>query len=368
LISKRSRCLQSEHPSKRIPSNAQELKMTAKKKNTPRATSSRSKEFDLMFGYLKSPEILQNVMSSKHLGARESLEGIVFEFGKITRFRKKIDVSRPVKPFDVSPVYIGHVDSIPANRKRELEIEFKLPEGTLVAADVKVDLMIIDSDLEPYLISFKDGETTAKLGQVSRRTSYGDVFLEGGIDPSVIGAEVPENLAYTDTSLTSKGFKSITRQNRQFAWLKKKHPKEWQKYASTKLHEAYLQVDALGLAMQSDHETFFQFLEKTLAGNLATNDDFYLVVGDQPLHFRSVMDRLRKTELSLDLESYQVQRKKSLVINVSVDGTKYCITKIEPSFEGAGKKVLQTKGVVFHFQQHMKTGNHYKQFLFDIAK
>jgi len=342
--------------------------MSISKRNKPRATSSRSKEFDLMFGYLNSPDVLQNLMQSKHLGAKKLIEGIVFEYGKITRFRKKIEASRPLKPFDVSPIYVGHIDSIPVNRKRELEAEFNLPEGTLVAADIKVDLMIVDSDMKPYLVSFKDDETTAKLGQVSRRTNYGDVFLEGGIDVSIIGGDVPENIAYTDTSLTSKGFKSITHQNRQFAWFKKKHSKAWQKYAAEKLNEAYLQVNALGLAMQSDHETFLQFLEKTLAGNLANSDDFYLVIGERPIHFRSVMARLRRTEFCIELENYQVHRKKSLIINLSINGKKYCVTKIEPSFEGADKKVLQTKGVIFHFQQHMKTGNHYKQFLFDISE
>ena len=342
--------------------------MTAKKKNTPRATRSRSKEFDLMFGYLNSPEVLQNIMRTKHSGAKTTLEGIVFEFGKITRLRTKIEASRPVRPFDISPIYIGHIDSIPVERKRELEAEFQLPEGTLVAADIKVDLLIIDKDMNPYLISFKDAEAMAKLGQVSRRTKYGDVFLEGGIDAGVITGALPKNLTYQDTSLTSKGFNSITLQNRQFAWFKKNHSAEWKAYTTTKLSDAYLQVDALGIAMQSDHETFFQFLEKTFAGNLANNDDFYLVVGIRPIHFRSAMDRLRKAEFSIILENHQVQIKKSLIINIVINDIKYCVTKIEPSFEGADKKVLQTKGVVFHFQQHVKNGNNYKQFLFDVAE
>ena len=342
--------------------------MAAKRKRTARLGSSRSKEFDLMFGYLEIPEALQKVVHSKHGGAKKSLEGIVFEYGNITRFRNQIGVATPKKPFDISPVYIGHIDSIPVQRRRELEIEFAISEGTLSDAETKIDLLIVDANTNPYLISFKDSETTAKLGQVSKKIFYGDVCLEGGIDASIISGEIPQDFGYSETALTSKGFQSISRQNRQFAWFKKNHPREWESYASSRLSEAYLQVRSLGLAMQSDHEIFFDFLEKTFAGSLANNDNFYLVIGNHPIHFRSFMKQLRNMKIAIEIEDYQVQAKKSLIVYVHANEKKYCVTKIEPSFEGADKKVLQTKGVVFHFQQHLKTGNNYKQLLFDVAE
>jgi hypothetical protein len=57
-----------------------------------------------------------------------------------------------------------------------------------------------------------------------------------------------------------------------------------------------------------------------------------------------------------------------LIVWLIDEKKKYGLLKIEPSFEGEGVTVDQTKGIIFHFQQYGDKQNSYKNLLLDIAK
>jgi hypothetical protein len=113
-----------------------------------------------------------------------------------------------------------------------------------------------------------------------------------------------------------------------------------------------------------------EFIEKTFAGNLGNSENFYLVLGNTPIQFLSILKSIRKLSPKVSLEIHQPKNKTSLIINLELNGKIYSLTKIEPSFEGAGSKISQTKGIIYHFQQYPNTSNsnHFKKLFFDISK
>jgi hypothetical protein len=60
--------------------------------------------------------------------------------------------------------------------------------------------------------------------------------------------------------------------------------------------------------------------------------------------------------------------KKALIIEVLIGNETYGLTRIEPSFEGDGTHVGQTKGIIYHFQQFPNAGNHYIKLFLDVMK
>jgi hypothetical protein len=120
--------------------------------------------------------------------------------------------------------------------------------------------------------------------------------------------------------------------------------------------------------MKSDKNEFIQFFGQTLAGNLFGDQNYYLVVGSQVIHFNSVIDRLRELDFSIETEVHKPRDKESLIVNLRLQNEVYCVTKIEPSFDGASISAEQTKGIIYYFQQHQKTGNNYKKLLLDVSK
>jgi hypothetical protein len=80
------------------------------------------------------------------------------------------------------------------------------------------------------------------------------------------------------------------------------------------------------------------------------------------------MNILKTKNFEIEIEEHRPRLKTSLIVWLIDDQKRYGITKIEPSFEGEGVNVDQTKGIIFHFQQHSENGNSYKDLLLDIAK
>ena len=333
-----------------------------------RATESRAREFDLLFGLLELPKKLRDLISLKPDGARQEFEGIVFEYGNISRIEPFIEIGNPITSFKVEPKYAFHVDNLKSERKLEIQEEFDLVDGAISGRDTKVDLLLIDSSYKPFYISFKDADSQAKLGQVSTPTTYLNGKLEGGIGPIKIEARVPEVFVAAEINLNDAQLKKLRPRDKSFAYFKSKYPDEWDEYCRTRLQEAMQQVINLGDLMTQDKHEFIHFFGKSLAGNLLGDQDFYLLVGEQVVHFETFMERLRGTDFKISTTIHKPREKESLIINLEIGNEKYCVTKIEPSFEGSSIAAEQTKGIIFHLQQHQKDGNNYKKLLLDISK
>ena len=337
-------------------------------KGKGRATDSRAREFDLLFGLLEMPKKLRDLISVKPDGARQEFEGIVFEYGNISQIEPFIEVGNPITSFKVDPKFAFHVDNLKSERKLEIQDEFDLVDGAISGRDTKVDLLLIDGSYRPFYISFKDAENPAKLSQVSTHTTYLNGKLEGGIGPIKIDARVPKVFDAAEINLNDAQLKKLRPRDKSFAYFKNKFPDEWDEYCRTRLQEAMQQVIDLGDLMTQDKHEFIHFFGKSLAGNLLGDQDFYLLVGEQVVHFETFMERLRGTDFKITTTIHKPREKESLIVNLEIGNQKYCITKIEPSFEGSSIATEQTKGIIFHLQQHQKDGNNYKKLLLDISK
>jgi len=332
-----------------------------------RATDSRAREFDLLFGLLNAPQKLRDLITQSPTGARKELEGIVFEYGNVARLEPGIAVSNPVRPFNIETSHAFHIDNLSQARKLEIEDEFDLRSGSISSRDTKVDLLFV-SGTNPYYISFKDADEQAKLGQVSTGTSYLNGKLIGGITDFDFGSRIPDKFTASDTGFSEEQFLRLRPRDRLFAYFKHNFADEWSDYCEARLENANSQILKLGLMMENDRNEFIQFLGQTLAGNLLGDPNYYLVIGSHVVHFNSVLDRLRELDFTIKTEVYKPRDKASFIINFEVGDEKYCVTKIEPSFDGASISAEQTKGIIYYFQQHQKDGNNYKKLLLDVTK
>lgn len=332
-----------------------------------RAADSRAREFDLLFGLLKTPQKLRDLISQNPSGAQEEYEGIVFEYGNVARLEPAIVVGDPIRPFDVQVSHAFHVDNLPQFRKTEIEDEFDLTSGSISSRETKVDVLFIEG-IKPYYISFKDAAEQAKLGQVSTSTTYLNGKLIGGISDFGLDSRIPDVVTASETRFTEAQFSRLRPRDRMFAYFKHNFSNEWAEYCSTRIQDATAQVFDLGLKMESDKNEFIQFFGQTMAGNLFGDQNYYLVIGAQVIHFNSVIDRLRELNFSIETEIHKPRDKESLIVNLRLKNEVYCVTKIEPSFDGASITAEQTKGIIYYFQQHQKTGNNYKKLLLDVSK
>ena len=105
-----------------------------------------------------------------------------------------------------------------------------------------------------------------------------------------------------------------------------------------------------------------------LAGSLATTDNYFLLIGNRLIRFSDVMEAIRTKHFDVSTEIHAPKGKKSYIIWVDFNGTRYGLTKIEPAFDGTKVSVEQTKGVIFYFQEHPRKGKSYKDLLVDLVK
>jgi hypothetical protein len=131
---------------------------------------------------------------------------------------------------------------------------------------------------------------------------------------------------------------------------------------------AFTQAENFCEILVSDRETLVEFVGAILAGNLSHSENFYILLGEKIVQFSKVIEYLQSNTVKIEIETHQPKKNKSLIVWIIINNERYCLTKIEPSFEGMGTRVNQTKGIVFHFQQFPNEGNHYKKLLLDISQ
>ena len=337
-------------------------------KKAKRANQSRAKEFDLMFGFLNNPTDLHKAFKANPLGTKVDIDGITFEFGNIALLLPSVKSTNPIKPFDIKPKYVIHVDRLSTIRKKAIENRFKLLEGVLSSQRSKVDLCLIDDEGKPLYISFKDASSICKLGQISREESYGNAKLKGGRLIEIDNSPVPEQIDYSMTSISKSRFSSLGPTDQKFAYIKRNLKKEWAKIVQENLQNAYSQLEEFGDILSRDSESLQAFIRTTFTGVVPNLESFYLLLGEQPISFKELMSRISHADFQIIPEMVKTDQKKALILKVKFQEKEYGLTRIEPSFDGHGAKTLQTKGIIYYFQQYPNHGNHYKQLFLDVMK
>lgn len=334
-----------------------------------RSNTSRSKEFDLIFGYINSPSRLLNYIHKNPNGGSPTIDGVTVEYGNVSRLIPFLEKGQVIKPFEIKPRYIGHIDHLSQDRKLEIERKYKLEAGSISSQKSKADLLIVDQSYRSYLLSFKDSESVTKLGQVSGEATYGKAKLKGGLENiSLPQGLIPETFESSDTALTSKQFGKLNTQHQSFAYFKNNYPNQWEEIVKNKMTEAVIQLRNFGEVIEADQNSLIDFIRLTFAGDLKNLSNFYLLFGATSINFLTLLDRIKDANPVVEIQEYNTDNKISLIIKLKVKGVTYGLTKIEPSFDGVRMNVSQTKGIIYYFQQYPSSGNHFKKLFLDIAK
>ena len=334
-----------------------------------RKTKSRAKEFDLVFSFLNAPKALSGFIKSNPTGGSPEFEGITIEYGDISRHLKFLNPTKLNNPFGFSPKYVCHLDNVNSDRKREIEIHFGLAPQSISSNQVKADLFFVDETGEPFFISVKDIDEPSKLGQVSREVHYGKATLRGGLAGVDLPHDrIPLQINYRQTSLSEKRFENLTVADQRYSYFKKNHTADWEKIVTESKTHALHQARQFAQVLKEDRDSLIDFLGATLAGNLHDSSKFYLLFGGNVVNFKNAMDTLRTKSFKIQIEEHRPRLKTSLIVWLIDEKKKYGLLKIEPSFEGEGVTVDQTKGIIFHFQQYGDEQNSYKSLLLDITK
>ena len=334
-----------------------------------RQTNSRAKEFDLVFGFLNSPEKLAYQISRSPTGANLKLEGINFEYGNVSRLAEHLDASTPTRPFKFKVKYVCHLDGIKAARKKVIEREYGLDSGSISSQETKADLLIIDKQGKHYFISVKDPDKPSKMGQKSGSVSYGKAKLHGGLKGVALDERrIPKSFSYEDTQLDKNQFTKATRSDQIFAFFKENQPKEWNEIVTSSEKRALVELRRFADVLKDDHNSLIKFISETMGGNLQDDPNFYIVSGESVVNLAAVVKAIKKSQLRVTLKDNNPRGKVSIIVRIEIKNKIYCLTKIEPSFEGKKANVSQTKGIIYHFQHYQDDNNDWKKLFLDVLK
>jgi hypothetical protein len=343
--------------------------------------SARAQELAFIAGLSNRSDELLEMIIENHRGGSASVNGVQFEWGKVSRLIEGTDLSARseeaqtvIRRLNIEPTHVSHLDHLPKTRKLQLEAEFRLPAGSISGdlSSTKADIFIRCKSGTPYFISLKEIDRVSKLAQVSRRTEYGNAVLDGGLESVEIpSSAIPKTFSWGDTGLKESQFKKITPKDRRLAFFKNNFPNEWSRMVESGYDEAKRQVQTFCSVLKSDRGSLLSFLRTTLAGSLGRSPNFFVVMGKEAVYLESTLNKLNDPRWAFSFEDASTQKKFAMKIFLTQGHNEpYCIARIEPTFEGKGIRVSQTKGIIFQFQQYPDTADstarHYKRLLLDI--
>ena len=203
-------------------------------------------------------------------------------------------------------------------KKKLIEKKFNLEKDSLSSNTSKVDLLIIDNNKDIFYISYKD-ETTTKLGQLSKTNSYGKAKLCGSFDSfniiKMFLNRIPQNLKFTDTSLTDIQFSKLNEKDKKLAFIKKSFPKEWYKIWNEELNNAYIQLEKFGKILKDDKDSLIEFIKYTFSVHQKDVENFYLVFGKKSFKFSKILKKLKEIDLYVNSKIYESERRKKIIIS-----------------------------------------------------
>ncbi len=335
-----------------------------------RRSTARSNELAFIANQSTNARSVMVALQNSPLGGVFSDSVTRFEWGNI---RTLVDsLPKKLVPTAVvakAPRFIYHLDRLGKTRLSQIERQHRLAPGVVSGglSSSKADVLIVDEHGKSYLVSVKDRDGVAKLGQVSKRTTYGKAYLDGGlVIPTDLRGRIPTSIQAWQTCLTGAQFAKANPTDRKLAYLKKNYTYDWQSLVDDHMKSAATQVQKLCQVLCEDRKSFIAFLGTVLAGNQMSSKDFYIVMGREVVNVGKILQEFNKSSWRVKFRDDSTRNKKASIISV-YDGRKdYQLTRIEHSFEGAKPTVTQTKGIIFHFQE-VPTGMSYKQLLLDLA-
>jgi hypothetical protein len=337
---------------------------------TTRKNSSRSKELDIAIcTFSDDSESFKEYILNNPKGGYYLKNNCFFKYGNIERLIDSINWN--IKNFKSPLKFINgiyHLDSIPKEEKKRIEITYNLSSGILTYKS-KADLLITtQNDLQ--LLSFKDGDSISKLGQLSAEMNYNKAVLRGGLILPFSDVFTIENkeINHNNTSLTPAQFNKLSYQDKYFATIKKNQKDMWLKYINDSYQEAVDQLIKFGNTMSTDTESLVRFILVTLFGRVNIPNYYNLMINDKLILSNKIISFFEEGNYEVKCEHYETANKFSLIIKIIHQGKQYGITKIEPAFDGAKENVSQTKGIIFYFQQYPASQMHIWQLLKHISK
>lgn len=337
-----------------------------------RRSTARASELLFIARHSFEPDRVFKEFRHSPLGGTFSDGRIQFEWGNInTLVSSRIHRSAKTVKITANAKHIYHLDRLKKSRRQVIESTHSLPPGSITGSlsSSKADVLIVDHTGKKYFVSFKEIEGQAKLGQLSAETKFGMASLDGGIDDlDTKTLPIPKNFDYKSTSLSAESFAGVSSKDQKLAYFKKNHHSDWSSYVDRRTSEAAIQLREFAEVMCGDRESFISFVGTTLAGSLLNSPDFFIVIGNEVVHLQTVLDQLRSPRWLVTTCDASTPKKHAILLMVRDSTRSYTLTRVEQSFEGARPRVSQTKGIVYHFQQHPRSGPNYKQLLLDLSQ
>ena len=345
-----------------------------------RSKSSRAEEIKFMAGFLTQPESLIRAIEAEPKGGGEELEGINFVWGNVTNMIPSLNTRPPhthdSKFLKLNPKYVFHLDNLSSKQQQFIVGNYNIELDSFSSRKNKADILLVDNSGQVTYISVKDEFGLTKLGQVANR-EYGLAKLTGGFTAIELDRfDYPEEISYLDTWLSEEQWQTIEKKDRECAFLKRQYPDEWDLIVENSLNNAYECLKEFASNIGRDRNSICQFILLTLVGQSVSHENFYIVFGNQMIDIQRLLTNIRTMDFEVKSEQYISHGKKhkeSLIIWLQFPNRRYCLTKIEPAFDGGRGTVRQTKGIQFYFQHWpQKTVSHevydFKQFLLDISQ
>lgn len=349
--------------------------------------NSRAEELRFMAKFLSVPQSLVDAFETEPNGGSVELEGIHFVWGKVADLMPALKAtpifSHVAKFLELNPKHIYHLDYLSPSQEKLITSQFGVRPETLSFQSNKADVLLIDDHNQVVYVSIKDESGLTKLGQVANK-EYGSTRLTGGfVGVDIDSFNCPDEISFADTWLNESQWEKIRGlKQRKSAYIKKQYPSEWNALVEKSLKAAYQCLTEFALKIKEDRNCICQFILLTLVGEAVGEDNFYIVFGGEIINVQKLLLNIRTLEFEVTSERFVPKggkQKESLIIWLVFPERKYCLTKIEPAFDGGyDVKASQTKGIQYYFQ-HWPTNSvrkslgyedvyDFKQFLLDISQ
>jgi hypothetical protein len=336
-----------------------------------RASAARASELIFIANQTRTPSLVMEAFRRTPRGGRYSDSEIEIEWGNIHTLVESAPRARKATCLVTNSArHIYHLDRLGRARLAEVERKHHLVPGSITGglSDTKADVLIIDKSGKSFLISYKEKDGVAKLGQVSKSTKYGRASLAGGFAlPSKARTYLPHSVDVRDTELSLDQFRNIGANHQRLAYLKSNFPTVWSDIVNTHIQDATSQVSRFCRQIADDRSSFIEFIGSVFAGNQKRSANFFIVFEDKKVQLNEVIHELQNPKWKVDFVDASTRAKHATLVTVNNSQKKYSLMRIEHSFEGSKATVAQTKGIIFHFQQAGEIGTNYKQLLIDLG-
>jgi hypothetical protein len=265
--------------------------------------------------------------------------------------------------------FVIHIDSFKSSARDSLVLPTDV-QGLLGRSLGKADLLLVDEQSILKLSVKQPDSKEVKLGQQSAPTTYD--FLP--VKFTLSGGKNFVGMNRAVTKLTSRLKEELIRPNalsadqwgklakspeqQRLAIVKSSWPSEWSAIVSSALHDAGQSLDGfLTAAFPSSHRdharNLGEILRHRLLGSATGAGQMWITSKAGPYRLDEAINNLSAIS---GLRAEWARRasgngKDSWLIYANLFKKRYLVSKIEPSFDGQGAHVSQTKGVIYYFQE-----------------